>query len=74
MHATSRALSRTDQVDQELVALRVGGQLIVRLGLEEKRDAGRLDGDAAILLVLARVGQARVARRRRGDDTSGGNK
>mmetsp|Transcript_25409 Transcript_25409/g.43424 ORF Transcript_25409/g.43424 Transcript_25409/m.43424 type:complete len:875 (-) Transcript_25409:33-2657(-) len=60
---------RVDQVDQELVADRVSRELVVRLGLEEKRDAGRLDGNATVLLVLAGIGQAGVAGRRRGNDT-----
>ena len=60
---------RVDQVDDELVAVRVGRQLVVRLGLEEERDTSRLDGDAAVLLVLASVGEARVAGGGGGDDT-----
>ena len=60
---------RTDQVDQELLTVRGLGELDVRLHLEEQRDASGLDGNAAVLLVLASVGQASVASGRRGNDT-----
>ena len=64
---------RTDQVDQELIAIRVRGELDVRLHLEEQRDASGLDGNAAVLLILAGVGQASVASGRRGNDTGSRN-
>mmetsp|Transcript_65773 Transcript_65773/g.146809 ORF Transcript_65773/g.146809 Transcript_65773/m.146809 type:complete len:343 (-) Transcript_65773:41-1069(-) len=61
---------RVDQVDKEIGAIRLGRELVVLLGLEEKRDASGLDGNAAVLLILAGVGQAGVASGRSGDDTS----
>ena len=63
---------RVDEVDDELGAIGQRGQLVVLLRLEEERDAGRLDRDAALLLILAGVGRAHVAGRRGCDDAGGG--
>ena len=66
-----------DQVDQ--VVLAVAGHLLgearerLVVHLVKERDAGGLDGDAAILLILTSVRQARVARVLLRDDTRGGD-
>ena len=62
---------RVDQVDQEVsvLLLLLLHEGVVGLGyLVEERDGRRLDGDAALLLVLARVGEAGLASLGRGDD------
>ena len=51
--------------------LQCSERLVVHL--VKQRDAGGLDGDAAILLILTSVRQARVARVLLRDDTRGGD-
>lgn len=41
---------------------------LIKVVLEEHRDAGGLDGDAAVLFVLAGVGEASLSRVLGGDD------
>lgn len=63
---------RVDEVDQEVTIVRLlllRDEAVVLLGyLVEQRDGRRLDRDAALLLVLARVREARLARSRVRDD------
>jgi hypothetical protein len=64
---------RVDQVDQELVLLRLDGDVleVLRvLELGEQGDGGGLDGDTALLLVGARVGEAGRSGVLGGNDTS----
>ena len=65
-----RRAGATDQVDKEVRAIGQVRELVVLLSLEEKRDSGRLDSDAAILLILTGVSQASVTSCGGGDDTS----
>merc|ERR1719199_504065 len=68
-----------DEVDEVVVAVRLARDVLrderegLLVHLVEERDAGGLDGDAAILLVLTRVREAGVARVLRGDDARGGD-
>ena len=66
-----------DEVDEVVVAVpgnMLGHALEVFVGhVVKEGDAGGLDGDAAILLILTGVGQARFAGVLLGDDTRGGD-
>jgi hypothetical protein len=66
-----------DEVDEVVVAvpgniLGHAHEVLVGHGVKEG-DAGGLDGDAAILLILTGVGQASFAGVLLGDDTRGGD-
>lgn len=66
---------RVDQVDEEVVAVALAREprevLVAHLVVQ--RDPRGLDRDAAVLLVLACVGQALVARGLHRDDAGGGD-
>mmetsp|Transcript_7513 Transcript_7513/g.20518 ORF Transcript_7513/g.20518 Transcript_7513/m.20518 type:complete len:915 (-) Transcript_7513:51-2795(-) len=59
---------RVNEVHEELAAHRLLGHLDVLVGYEVKGDTSGLDGDAAVLLVLAGVRQASVASSGRSND------
>ena len=58
-----------DQVDK----VRLDGTSLVNIGLEVKGDTSRLDGDAALLLVLTSIGGTGITSRFSGNDTGFSN-